>query len=87
MLSPVIIVAITLKSIDTFKTFDYVWVMTRGGPGGSSHIASTYIYETAFGNLKYGYGASMAFLVALISVLMSLVFIIVLRKTEESSEQ
>ena len=82
LLSPVIIIAITLKSIDTFKTFDYVWIMTRGGPGGSSHIASTYIYETAMNNLNYGYGAAMAIIVLLICFMMAIGFIFILKKTE-----
>ncbi|GAK56941.1 sugar ABC transporter, permease protein [Candidatus Vecturithrix granuli] len=71
MLRPITRVAISLKAIDTFRTFDYVWVMTRGGPASSSDIMSTYVYNQAFKHLKYGYSAALSLVVLLIMVLLS----------------
>lgn len=71
MLRPITRVAISLKAIDTFRTFDYVWVMTRGGPANSSDIMSTYVYNQAFKHLKYGYSAALSLVVLLIMVLLS----------------
>ena len=68
MLKPIAIVAIGLKAIDTFRTFDYVWVMTQGGPAGSSHILSTYIYSHAFQLLDYGYASAGAVLTFVFSI-------------------
>lgn len=68
MMTPVIRVAVSLKAIDTFRTFDYVWVMTKGGPGQSSQILSTYIYRQAFKNLSYGYGSSLSIVVMLVTI-------------------
>ncbi len=71
MMRPIYQVAISLKAIDTFRTFDYVWVMTGGGPGSSSDILSTYIYKSAFKNLAYGYSAAISLVVLVFTVALS----------------
>jgi ABC-type sugar transport system permease subunit len=50
--------------------------MTEGGPGGASHILSTYIFERAFKFLDYGYGASLSVVMMIIAMICSLVVII-----------
>lgn len=70
MLKPIIAVAVTLKTINTFRAFDYLWVLTRGGPGGSSHILSTFSYSKAFIYLDFGYGSAIAVVTFAISVLL-----------------
>jgi multiple sugar transport system permease protein len=82
LLSPVLAIAVTLKSINVFRTFDYVQVMTSGGPGGESHVAATYIFEKAMASLNYGYGTSMSMVMLLISAIMSIGFIHLVRRTE-----
>lgn len=69
--SPIIKIAISLKAIETFRTFDYIWIMTRGGPGGASDITSTYIFKQATRNLQYGYSSTMGIIVLIIMVLLS----------------
>ena len=43
-----------------FKSFDYVFVMTRGGPGTATQVPATYMYDTIFVGLEFGYGAAIA---------------------------
>jgi ABC-type sugar transport system permease subunit len=71
MMAPVIGVALSLKAIETFRTFDYVWVMTQGGPGKSSDILSTFVFKHAFTNLKIGYSSAMAIAILVIALLLS----------------
>jgi ABC-type sugar transport system permease subunit len=73
MMRPITRVAVSLKAIETFRTFDYVWVMTRGGPGSSSDIMSTFVYKQAFKHLKYGYSASLSLVVLFIMILLSFI--------------
>ena len=54
--------------VATFMTFDYVWIMTRGGPGGATELFSTYIYRTTFDSYKAGYGSSMSLTVCLMAI-------------------
>ena len=65
MMRPVIFVTLGFKAIDSFLTFPFPWVMTEGGPAGASHVLSTYIYESAFKFLNYGYGSAMALVMLL----------------------
>ena len=66
MLRPVLAVAIVLRTIDAFTTFDQVFVLTRGGPGTSTQLISIYGYDTSFKFSQFGYGAAMLFVVALL---------------------
>jgi multiple sugar transport system permease protein len=46
--------------ISTFKVFDIIAVLTQGGPINSTSMMVWYLYDTAFGNLKFGYASSMS---------------------------
>jgi len=66
MLAPVLAVAIVLRTIDAFTTFDQVFVLTRGGPGTATQLISIYGYNTAFKFQQTGFAAAMLFMVALV---------------------
>ena len=58
MLRPVLAVAIVLRTIDAFGTFDQVFVLTRGGPGEATQLISIYGYDTSFKFQQTGYAAA-----------------------------
>lgn len=60
MLKPVIAVAILIRALDAFTVFDQVFVLTQGGPGTATEVATLMIYKTAFRFSQFGYGAAMA---------------------------
>jgi multiple sugar transport system permease protein len=66
MLTPVLAVAIVLRTIDAFTTFDQVYVLTHGGPGTSTQLISIYGYDTFFRFQQFGYAAAMLLMVALV---------------------
>ncbi len=68
LLKPIIIVVLSIKAIQTFQVFSYIWAITRGGPGGSSHSLSTYIYSKAFTVLNYGYGSALSMVMVLCAI-------------------
>lgn len=51
--------------VASFKTFDYVWVMTSGGPAGATELAATWIYKRTFVNYEAGYGSAMSLAVCI----------------------
>ena len=55
MLKPLITIVLVLRSIEVFKIFDIVYIMTFGGPGYSTQTVSVYLFEEAmrFGRLGY----------------------------------
>lgn len=69
MLRPVIIATFVLGCILTFKVFDLVWIITKGGPGGASHLLSTFSYSLAFDRFQFGKSAAVLILMQIIVVL------------------
>jgi multiple sugar transport system permease protein len=73
MLSPTTFFLLVTGIISTFKVFDLIAVLTKGGPVQSTSMLVWYLYDTAFVNLRVGYASSMAvvlfFCVLLITVL------------------
>lgn len=60
MLKPVIVVSLLIRALDAFTVFDQVFVLTQGGPGTATEVATLMIYKTAFRFSQFGYGAAMA---------------------------
>lgn len=46
--------------VSALRSFDYVMIMTAGGPHDSSTVLAYYMYEQTFGASRYGYGAAIA---------------------------
>jgi multiple sugar transport system permease protein len=59
-------VAIVLRTIDAFTTFDQVFALTRGGPGTAPQLISIYGYNAAFKFQQTGFAAAMLLMVALV---------------------
>jgi multiple sugar transport system permease protein len=73
MMSRVIAVAVLIRGIDVFRMFDYVFVMTSGGPGTSTYVLPLYAWQQTFSFIKWGYGATISLvLLAMILVLANL---------------
>jgi multiple sugar transport system permease protein len=80
MLAPVLVVAIVLRTIDAFTTFDQVYVLTHGGPGTATQLISIYGYDTFFRFQQYGYAAAMLLMVALVVLACAFVAVRLMRR-------
>jgi raffinose/stachyose/melibiose transport system permease protein len=60
--------------IGSFKVFDIVYVMTRGGPFYSSEVISTYMFRTAFNFNEVGKGAAISVVLAVFIAICSVVY-------------
>ena len=56
---PISVVAVTLV-VNVIKLFDIIYVMTNGGPGVSSRVMAFSMYQGAFQQGQWGYGAAIA---------------------------
>ena len=63
---PSVIITFLFRLLIALKVFDLVFMLTYGGPGAATQVASFYIYKIAFTNFKTGYGAAMTVLVFLL---------------------
>jgi multiple sugar transport system permease protein len=68
MLRPVIAVTLLIRLIFAIKTYDLVYIMTRGGPGDATDLVSYFVYRTAFVGLDLGQASAMSVLL-LVAVL------------------
>lgn len=70
---PGILIIGILRLIGAMKVFDLVFMLTFGGPGSSTQVASFYIYKTAFQQFKIGYASAMTIiLIVVLTVLVTL---------------
>lgn len=72
-------VALVLRTIEAFKVFDIIYVMTRGGPANSTKTVSFHVYQEAFAYMRIGSGASYALIVVLISAVLIAVYLRLLK--------
>ncbi len=83
MMRPVLAIAIILRTIDAFGTFDQVFVLTRGGPGESTKLLSIYGYDTAFKFQMTGYAAALFVTLGLIMLALALVAVRYIQQGDE----
>ena len=82
MLRPVILTVLLLNFIYTFKTFDTVFIMTRGGPGDATTVLPIYAYTVGFGFFRLGEGAVATTLLLVVPLALSFVYFWLTRREE-----
>ena len=74
LLRPVIMIVLMLRIIDTFRTFDVIWLMTQGGPGGATNLVTVNAYLLAFQSASFGHASAVSY----IALFLSLIFLAIL---------
>lgn len=74
LLRPVFVVALLFRTIDALRVFDLVFVLTGGGPGGSTTSLSLYGYD-AFTGGDFGYGSAVSVVLFLIAFTLSVAYV------------
>lgn len=67
----VIKVTIVLAIVGSLKYFDLIYVMTDGGPNGSSEVMASYMYHQAFRAYDFGYGSAIGFFLLIICLVVT----------------
>ena len=78
-------VALVLRTIDAFKVFDIIYVMTRGGPMDSTKTLSFFVYQESFSYLRAGSGAAYAVLMTLLCGLLIALYMLMLSRQRRRS--
>jgi ABC-type sugar transport system permease subunit len=81
-LQPVTVIIVVISVIDALRSFDLVNIMTRGGPYNQSNVLAQFMYIEAFNNYNMGYGAAIATVLALISMVFIFTYLRRMVKTE-----
>ncbi|HXF61885.1 MAG TPA: sugar ABC transporter permease [Caldilineaceae bacterium] len=69
------VIVFSLAVINSFKTFDLIYTMTYGGPGRVTQVLGTWMYFNAFQYYHAGYGAAIAWVIAMITLVVAIPYI------------
>ncbi len=75
MIRNVVEVALLLCITGGFQAFDLFYVLTNGGPYGSTEIPTTYLVKVVFRNQEVGYGSAMAVVMTLVVLAVGLIYV------------
>ncbi len=86
LIRPELFVVVLTTTIDALKTFAPIYILTKGGPGSATMVASYFSYKNFFETFNVGYGATIATILTGIIILVTIIFIRVQtrREREES---
>src|SRR5262249_53287325 len=74
MLGPMIAVALLFRTLDAFRVFDAIYVLTEGGPANTTETVSIYAYKTLMHVGDFGYGSTLAIAIFLAALGISLAY-------------
>ena len=75
LLKPSIFVALLFRTLDAFRVFDLIYVLTGGGPGGTTESLSVYAYKVMFSQTRFGYGSAMVIIMAIVVGIIAVIYI------------
>ena len=84
LLRPAILVALIVRTVDAFRVFDIVYIITAGGPAYKTLTITYLTYLNSFTFGKQGTGAALSFLISAVTIVMALVYIRLLYRPEET---
>ena len=82
LLRPAILVALIIRTVEAFRVFDIVYIITSGGPAFKTITISYLTYLNSFSYGKQGTGAALSFLISIFTIIMAFVYIRILYRPE-----
>ena len=79
LMRPIILAAIIIRMLDAFKVYEYVYAITRGGPGEATETMQYLIYRTGFIYFRAGEAAAMSYAFIFVITIMVLALFYILR--------
>lgn len=74
------------RVVDSFRIFDTIFGLTRGGPGRATEVISIYTYKTGFSLFKLGLSASQSFMLLLLTLLVAIPLIFLMLRSLDSGK-
>ncbi len=86
IVSPLLIIAVLFRLMDTYKLFDLAWVMTGGGPGDATKNVPVHLYKVAFGQFETGEASAMGYIMLIAVIALANLLIRVLNQVRAEEE-
>jgi multiple sugar transport system permease protein len=87
LMKPFIFLAVFLRMIDAFKTFDLICGITRGGPGDITESIAWFTYKVGFTYFEQGYAAALSFIQLLVIIFLGKVLLTQLTRVEAETKR
>jgi multiple sugar transport system permease protein len=81
-IAPQILLVLLFRTMDTYRIFDTVYVLTRGGPGTATETIGLYTYRTGFSYFEMGYAMALSVFILVTVAVISSVYLRLLRRRE-----
>lgn len=75
LLKPAILVTLIFRTLDGFRVFDLIYVLTGGGPGTSTEPVALYTFNALLQNLRFGYGSALSVVIFAITFGLALLYV------------
>ena len=79
LMRPIILAAVVIRMLDAFKVYEYIYAITRGGPGEATETMQYFIYRTGFIYFRAGEAAAMSFTFIIVITIMVVILFRILR--------
>jgi multiple sugar transport system permease protein len=76
----VLLIAVLFRTLDALRAFDLMFVLTRGGPAGTTETLTVYAYRSLFQTLQLGFGSAVSVVVFALVMLVAWAYLRVLRR-------
>ena len=77
---PTFVFVVLFTIINSLLVFDYVWIITKGGPAGASEVVGTLMWKEAFERFEAGYAAAMGLGLSFVSGIVVLIVVVLRRR-------
>jgi ABC-type sugar transport system permease subunit len=74
LLKPAVLVTLIFRTLDAFRVFDLIYVLTGGGPGTSTEPVALYTFNALLQNLRFGYGSALSVVIFAITFGLALLY-------------
>ena len=84
LLKPALLVALIFRTLDAFRVFDLIYVMTNGGPGTATEPIALYTFNAFFQNLRSGYASALSVIVFIVTFAIAMLYVRLLGAKERA---
>jgi multiple sugar transport system permease protein len=81
-LGPQVLLILLFRTMDTYRIFDTVFVLTKGGPGTATNTIGLYAYRTGFSFFDMGYAMALSVFILVTIAIISAIYIRLLRRRD-----
>ncbi len=78
-LAPLILLVLVMRTMDTYRVFNIIYVLTKGGQGLATETIGIYTYRTGFTYFQMGYAMALAIVTLLVILVISVFYLRIIR--------